>query len=200
MEVMDKASSPPGDVIKDSRILLRDVEWSTYVKLRDASEDRHLRMTYLQGALEIMSPGRRHEVSAKQIARLLEMFCLERAIPLYGYRSETFRRKRGGRGLEPDECYARDRNKAIPDVAIEVVVSAPLLNKLDVYRGLGVREVWIFRAGAFAIHRLRRDRYVVVEESLVFPELDLRRLAHYARKSDQNAAVLAFCGDLRRED
>lgn len=105
MEAMDRASSPPGyAVIEDSRILLRDVAWSTYLKLRDAPEDRHLRMTYLQGALEIMSPGMRHEVLAVQIARLLELFCHVRGIDLYGFGSMTCRRENRARGLEPDRC------------------------------------------------------------------------------------------------
>src|SRR6185312_12280694 len=112
------------------------VEWSTYVKLRDASEDSHLRMTYLQGELEIMSPGKRHEVTAKQIARLLELFCHIRRIPLFGFRQMTYRAKRRKRGLEPDECYTRGRTKKYPDVAIEVIVTSPLLDKLEVYRGL----------------------------------------------------------------
>ena len=161
MEAMDEPSfSSVQPVTEDSRILLRDVEWSTYVKLRDASEDSHLRMTYLQRALEIMSPGRRHEVSARMVARLLELFCLEREIPLYAYGNETYREEARERGLEPDGCYARDCDKPRPDVAIEVVVSSPLLDKLEVYRGLEIGEVWVFRAGKFTIHRLRGDPYV----------------------------------------
>lgn len=201
MEAMDDTSLLPAgwtSVTEDSRILLHDVAWSTYVMLRDADEDRHLRMTYLQGALEIMSPGRRHEVSTKLIARLLELFCLERGIPLCGYRSETYRKRKRKRGLEPDECYARDRDKKLPDLAIEVIASAPLLDKLEVYRGLGILEVWVFRSGAFTIHRLRDDRYVKVAVSSVFPEVDLARIAHYATQPDQHAALVAFRDELRR--
>jgi Uma2 family endonuclease len=199
MEAMDEASLPPAQpVTGESRILLRRVAWSTYVMLRDEPADMHLRMTYLQGALEIMSPGRRHEVSSKLIARLLELFCLERNIPLYGYRSETYRKKRKKRGLEPDECYARDHDKVTPDVAIEVIVTSPLLDKLEVYRGLGILEVWVFQAGAFTIHRLRGDRHVTIAASEVFPEVDLARLAHYAAQPDQHAALVAFRAELRR--
>ena len=66
-------------------------------------------MTYLEGSLEIMSPSRRHEVEKKQIARLLELFCLERDIPLYGYGSTTFRKEEHERGLEPDALRAQPR-------------------------------------------------------------------------------------------
>jgi len=199
MEAMDKASSPPDYAVSnDSRVLLHDVEWSTYVKLRDAYEDRHLRMTYLQGELEITSPGRQHAVSSTMIGRLLELFCLEREIPLYGY--ETYREEALERGLEPDECYARGIDKPRPDVAIEVIVSSPLLDKLEVYRGLEIPEVWVFQARRFTIHCLRGGRYVTIRSSEVFPEVDLSRIAHYVTQPDQNAAVVAFRDELRRAD
>lgn len=199
MEAMDNSSLLPArPVSDDTRILLRDVAWSTYVVLRDAPADMHLRMTYLQGALEIMSPGRRHAVSSRMIARLLELFCLERELPLYAYGNETYREEARERGLEPDECYARDFDKPRPDVAIEVVVSSPLLDKLEVYRGLEISEVWVFRAGLFTIHRLRGDQYVTIATSEVFPEVDLGRIAHYATQPDQHAAVVAFRDELRR--
>ena len=31
------------------------------------------------------------------------------------------------RGLEPDECYCRDRDREIPDIALEVVITAPAI-------------------------------------------------------------------------
>lgn len=199
MEAMDKASSPPDfAVIEDSRVLLRDVAWSTYVKLRDAPDDRHLRMTYLQGALEIMSPGLRHEVFAVQIARLLELFCHVRGIDLYGFGNMTCRRQDRERGLEPDRCYTRGRAKKYPDVAIEVVVSSPMLDKLEVYRGLGTREVWVFEDGKFTIHRLRGGRYVTIGASLVFPEVDLSRITHYASEWNQPQALRDYEAELCR--
>ena len=71
----------PGE---ERRVLLSRVPWSTYVVLRDSLDSSGVRMTYLQGQLEIMSPSREHEVEKTQIARLLELFCLERDIPLFG--------------------------------------------------------------------------------------------------------------------
>ncbi|MEO6772880.1 MAG: Uma2 family endonuclease [Kofleriaceae bacterium] len=198
---MDEASAPPSRsvaITDDSRILLRGVAWSTYVVLRDEPADMHLRMTYLQGELEIMSPGMRHEVFAVQIARLLELFCHVRGIDLYGFGGATYREKPRARGLEPDRCYARDRVKKYPDVALEVIVTSPLLDKLEVYRGLGILEVWVFEAGRFTIHRLRADRYVTIGASEVFPEVDLARIAHYAAQPNQPQALRDFEAELRR--
>ena len=43
-------------------MLLGGVPWSAYVVLRDSIESASVRMTYLDGALEIMSPSSKHEV------------------------------------------------------------------------------------------------------------------------------------------
>jgi len=184
----------PGD---EQRIVLYDVPWATYVMLRDSLDRPGIRMTYLEGVLEIMSPSREHELDKTLIARFLELFCLERDIPLFGYGSTTFRKEEAERGLEPDECYSREVDKLIPDLAIEVVKTHGTLDKLDVYRGLGIREVWIFEAGAFRILTLRGDHYEEIARSEVLPEVDLPRLASFAQRPDQHAALKAFRDELR---
>jgi Uma2 family endonuclease len=182
---------------EEQRVLLRNVPWATYVVLRDSVDSPGVRMTYLRGWLEIMSPSRAHEVTKKQIARLLELFCLERDIPLYGYGSTTFRKEEKERGLEPDECYCRGADRSVPDVALEVVATRGAIDKLDVYQGLGVREVWVFEDGSFQLFALRADGYTRIEESEVLPEVDLGRLAHYAKQEDQHAALKTFRDELR---
>jgi Uma2 family endonuclease len=155
-------------------------------------------MTYLRGSLEIMSPSRTHEVEKTQVARLLELYCLERDIPLYGYGSTTFRKEEKERGLEPDECYCRGADRPVPDIALEVVVTAPAIDKLEVYRGLGIPEVWMFRDGSFQLFALRGERYEPIERSEIFPEVDLERIAHFAMEADQHAALRAFRAELRQ--
>ncbi|MBL9025428.1 MAG: Uma2 family endonuclease [Myxococcales bacterium] len=182
---------------EEQRVLLHDVPWAAYVVLRDAIESSGVRMTYLEGKLEIMSPSRAHEVDKKQIARLLELFCLERDIPLFGYGSTTFRKEEGERGLEPDECYCRGADKPVPDLAIEVVKTRGSIDKLEVYRGLGVAEVWVFEGGAFQVLVLRGDRYERSPVSAVLPEVDLPMLASFAVRADQHAALRAFRDALR---
>jgi Uma2 family endonuclease len=182
---------------QEPRILLSGVPWATYVVLRDSIESASVRMTYLEGLLEIMSPSRGHEVGKKQIARLLELFCLERDIPLFGFGSTTFRKEEEKRGLEPDECYSRGEDKPIPDVALEVVATRGSIDKLEVYRGLGVPEVWVFEKAAFRVFALHAGRYEPIPRSEVLPEVDLGRVAHYACQEDQHAALKAFRDELR---
>jgi len=192
------AAAPVGAAVSEERrILLSNVPWFTYVVLRDSLDSSGVRMTYLKGSLEIMSPSRAHEVDKKQIARLFELFCLERDIPLYGYGSMTCRREEKQRGLEADECYCRDRDGEVPEVALEVIVTSPLIDTLEVYRGLGVREVWVYRNGRFEVHALRGERYERIATSEIFPEVDLAAIARYVAMPDQHAALRAFRDELR---
>jgi len=157
-------------------------------------------MTYMDGVLEIMSPSHAHEVYKTQIARFLVLFCWERNIPLVAYGSKTFRKEKHkkDRGLEPDECYCRGADRDVPDVALEVVVTRGAIDKLEIYRELGVREVWIFESGAFRVLALKDAMYKEIASSEVFPEIDLPRIAHYALEPDQLAAVEAFRDEMRK--
>ena len=181
----------------ERRVILWGVPWSTYVMLRDTVGGA-TRMTYLDGQLEIMSPSATHETTKTMVARLLELFCLERDIPLYGYGSTTFRSEAAKRGLEPDECYTRGVPSDTPSLAIEVIVSSGLLDKLEVYRGLAIGEIWLVEEGLITVQVLRDGRYVRASTSTIFPELDLARLVAYATASDQHRAVLDYRAELRR--
>ena len=59
----------------DRFVVVHGVSWEQYETLRAALDDiPGLRMTYLEGALEIMSPSSRHEHIKKMVARLVECF------------------------------------------------------------------------------------------------------------------------------
>ena len=46
------------------RLLLYDVPWERYGRLLRAFDDRHVRLTYDQGTLEIMTRSHKHEATA----------------------------------------------------------------------------------------------------------------------------------------
>lgn len=191
-------SFPTADPQDEQRIVLYGVPWEAYVSFRDALDRPGIRMTYLEGTLEIMSPSGTHEVSKSQIGRLLELFCLERGIPLYAYGSTTLRKKKKQRGLEADESYRRGEDGRVPHIALEVVVTRGAIDKLDVYRGLGVREVWVYEKGAFTVFVLHGDAYSPAERSEVLPEIDLLVLARHVAMPDQHAALLLYRDEIRK--
>src|SRR5580704_12864602 len=148
---------PPSSLQGEQRFLMHGVPWKTYVLLREALDVPGLRMTYFKGALELMSPSPEHERIKKMIARLVEMYAVEADTPLYAYGSTTFRRELKERGLEPDECYCVGADlERYPDIAIEVVVTSGGIEKLPIYEGLEVAEVWFWadEARAFQLYAL----------------------------------------------
>jgi Uma2 family endonuclease len=182
----------------EQRVLLSGVPWDTYVALRDAVDTPGVRMTYCEGVLEIMSPLPRHEDAKKTVARLIEIYALECDVPLYGYGSTTFRNAAKARGLEPDECYCvGHRLKDLPDIAIEVVLTSGGIEKLPVYAGLGVGEVWFWEDDAFHLYALRAGGYEAIGASEMLPDLDLDAVATFVRREDQHEAVRAFRDWLR---
>ncbi len=184
----------------DRRVLVHNVSWASYVAMSETlgQSGSHARLTYLEGALEIMTNSRDHEILKTLLARLLEAWADETGVELEGYGSMTFRKEAKERGLEPDECYCVGEMLEVPEIAIEVVVSSGLLDKLDVYAGLGVLEVWVFERSVLTVYRLEDGVYRSGPASGVLPNLDLAHLAAFVRvDAKQSAAVRAYRAELR---
>lgn len=194
--------APPPPEAPDQRIVLTGVTWAQYEAVRAALDDKAgLRMTYLAGELEIMSPSRRHEHLKTFIARLIEAYADQRRIELLGFGSETYRREAAERGLEPDECYCVGAEKDVPDIALEVITTSGGIDKLEVYRGLEVPEVWFWVDVRFAIYELVAGSYQPRERSRFLPALDLQRLAELVAttpRAQQAQAVWRFREELER--
>lgn len=182
-------------------MLVYNVSWSNYVLLSDTLTTPGLRMTYCEGALELMSPSREHETWKTTAARLVELYAFLRKLPLLGYGSTTFRREARERGAEPDECWRFGsimKDGELPDVVLEVIRSQPLLDKLRVYDGLEVPEVWLFRNGVFEVYRRRSEGgYDLRERSTFLPELDLGFVARFVTREDQDVALREFADAVR---
>lgn len=195
VEMVGARAILPGELAKnaDQRIILHDVDWWQYETLLAVRGDRAgVRMTYLRGELELMSPSSMHEVTKKLFARLLEAFAEERALDLNGYGSMTMRSAPKERGAEPDECYILGAPKEIADLAIEVIWTSGGIDKLDVYRSLGVREVWFWEKSKVRVHALRSDRYEEIPRSELLPDIDIDLLAGFIGRTDQTRAVREY--------
>jgi len=188
----------------ERRFVLYDVPWWTYVALRDAMDEHgRVKMTYLEGALELMSPSMLHEDAKTIIARLIEVWAMERNVDLRGFGGATFRREAKQRGLEPDECYKLGKleEDGVPDIAIEVIVTSPLLDKLAVYAGLGVAEVWVWgpESGKLVVHRLAGGKYSEAARSEILGDLDLAELSQFVRPGEsQTGLAKAYQATLRK--
>ncbi len=186
---------------EDHRVVLRGVTWADYQRLLEVRGDRSApRITYLEGVVEIMSPSRSHESIKSILGRLVEVFCLEVGIEFDTYGSWTLEDKEAERGAEPDECYvfgdAPDPDR--PDLAIEVVWTSGRIDKLEVYRKLGVKEVWYWRKGEIHPYVLRAGQYKRVARSKALPTLDLVELASFVEHGSTSRAIRAYRTALRK--
>lgn len=177
------------------------VDWQGYRQLLALRGERSVpRITYLKGVVELMSPSRYHELDKTRFARLLETWSEIAGVPLEGYGSWTLEDEKEDRAAEPDECYTVRRvvksDDERPDVAIEVVWTSGGINKLEVYRKLGVREVWFYERGKLRFFALRReggdDVYREIPRSEIVPELPIDVLLASMQEPDQTSAVRAL--------
>ncbi|MBI3181674.1 MAG: Uma2 family endonuclease [Myxococcales bacterium] len=155
-------------------------------------ERRAPRLAYLEGVLELMSPSKDHEQLKSWIGCLIEVWCLEQGVEFAKYGSWTLESKRAERGVEPDECYLFgevDPDAERPDLAIEVVWTSGGLNKREIYRKLGVRELWTWKRERFTICALRGDVYEEVPQSEVLPGIDLDELASFLDRPTTSQAI-----------
>ena len=192
-------AAPPAVRSEDQRVTLSDVSWADFELILSIRGDRAgVRMTYLNGVLELMSPSIDHEGIKTMIGRLVETYALERDVPLNGFGSWTLKNALRARGLEPDECYSVGAGRPTrPDLAIEVVWTSGGVDKLEVYRGLGVGEVWMWREGTIEVYVLAGETYERRERSVLFPDLDLAELARHIDVENQTEAIRRYRETLR---
>ncbi len=108
----------------------------------------------------------------------------EMEIDFEGFGSTTFKRVDKLAGLEPDDCFYIQNNVAMrgirkldmtidppPDLAIEVDVTSK--TKFDVYRVLGVPELWLYDQ-TLKIYILRDGEYIESELSPIFGDIPIR--------------------------
>jgi Uma2 family endonuclease len=197
-QTMQAANPIPASEIvgtADQRVVMHGVPWAHFEAILALRGDTSVpRLSYLRGALELMTPSRNHESIKTLLARMIEHYAMEAGIRLSGYGSWTLRSAPKERAIEPDECYVLGdpHLKNTPDLAIEVVWTSGGLDKLEVYRGLGVAEVWLWRDEAIRIYRLEGDQYVQMSRSELLPDLDIALLARLAGCEDQHQALIEF--------
>jgi Uma2 family endonuclease len=182
----------------EQRLRLSLVPWEAYVAFCDGLGERHIRMTYDQGEMEIMTVSRKHERNKKRLGRLVENLTEELDIDIAHGGSMTFRNEEMLRALEPDECYwiaheamVRDRDEIDldvdppPDVTLEIEISRSTLDRIGIYAVLGVPEVWRWDGETLSIHVLTpRGTYRASRRSKAFPFLPMDEFAVFLTRAD----------------
>lgn len=184
----------------EPRISLGNISWQQYETLvKTLSPCPILRLSYNTGHLEIMTNSSEHESIKSIIGRLLEIYALERDIDLYSYGSTTFHNQNTTRGLEADESYCLGERREVPDLAIEVIITSGGIDKLDIYKGLGVQEVWFWQENCFTLYQLidTTSGYQEIQRSQLLPDLDLDRLTQFIDPTQEPQMIRAYRQTLR---
>jgi Uma2 family endonuclease len=179
--------------IEPMRIILEGVPWAAYKALRDAPQNNHIRMTYLDGTLELMSPEYIHDKGADRLAELVRAVARTFDVTYLCAATTTLRRRRrgslSGEAREPDTSfYFRAHARRIapkrkidlkvdppPDLVVEVDNTSESEWKLPIYARFRVPEVWRFdvNAGTLWFGRLlARGTYKSIEQSVALPMLN----------------------------
>lgn len=170
----------------DQLVALEGIDWTGYSSILELRGARSLpKVVFLDGRLTLMSPSYIHERLKKLLGGFIELTLEGLGIRFVAAGSTTLRRERRKGGVEGDETYylkdlAALRVKARldlrvdppPDLAVEVVVSHDADDAVEVYRRLGVSEVWICSEERMSFLTLHDDgAYAVSETSLAIPGL-----------------------------
>jgi Uma2 family endonuclease len=184
--------------------VLRGISWKTYLKLRDNPENYHIRMSYLDGELILMSPELIHEDRAELLGLLIRGVTAGLGLEAKGIRTTTLRKgtsRKKGSGKEPDNAFYLGQNERRmrkmktlnlevdppPDLAIEVDHKADSKRALKLYARLGVPEVWRYDVKNHTLWfgRLDGPSYVEIERSVALPRLTPALVLHAMDVFDQ---------------
>lgn len=176
--------------------------WADFQRMLELRGERPVpRFAYLEGSLEIMSPSRSHEQIKSMLGCLIEAWCFEREVDISPYGSWLLESKVDARGIEPDECYVLgdDPDPAVPDLAIEVVWTSGGIDKLEIYRKLGVREVWYWKQEQLQLYALRQANYEPIAHSELLPGIDHELILSFVDVRPMTRAVRELRSALRGE-
>ncbi len=178
---------------------LYGISWEQF-KAIDAAlgESKGVKLSYLHGMLEIMSPiGPEDESVKSTLGLLLEAYMREKSIRFYRCGGFTIESPKTTSGT-PDESYAIGTQKKIPDIVIEVIITSGRLDKKELYKPKQVPEVWFWKKGQITLFHLEGQEYEPRERSEFLPDLDLSVLRRYLDYSDQYDAVTDLINAIRR--
>ena len=110
----------------ETRTVMHDIRWETYVDLADQRSGSVPRMTYDQGVLELMSPGMRHEGIGRFLGRMIETWTEVKGVEIQSVASTTFKRSDLSKGFEADESYyIRHADVVLGKEKIDLAVDPP---------------------------------------------------------------------------
>ncbi len=190
-------------------VVLHDISWKMYRRLRKMRANYRIRMTYDRGELEIMSPSPLHEKIGRLLANLIAVWQLELKIPIASCGEMTISRSALKRGFEPDHCYYVQHEPQMwdkmkinfkfdppPDLAIEVEVTRKLGKKAEIYAAFRVPELWCWREDSLKVFELSPEgKYAPRATSVCLPTFPIAKAEEVVRqlgRGHETDLILSF--------
>ena len=178
------------------RYVFSGLSWEQYETLLDNLGENRLRHTFVKGSLEVVTPSYGHEWSKSLLGDFVATLCRVLRLPRINAGSTTMKKQDWERGLEPDECFfighesvAAMRSKdefdadrdPPPDLVVEIDVTASSDDRIEIYRRMGVAEVWRSKNKVVTFLGLTKNgRYRKIKHSHHFPFLTSEELTRFA--------------------
>lgn len=139
------------------------------------------RVSYIEGEITLVSPGRKHENTKELTGILIVAFCDFTEINYYCHGSTTLKNPPLA-GKEPDISYAIAIEKNAPDIAVEVNYSSGSIRSLEIYKNLGTKEVWMWdKSDKLTFYILEDGQYTEYKQSLILPSLRAEIIEKYVK-------------------
>lgn len=183
-QTIEQAPANDSDILQLPFVTLHNVTWQTYqALLSDMGEHRSARLAYDHGTLEIKMPSKLHELLNRLLERIIVTLTEELEMEVLSFGSTTFDNEELKQGVEPDSCFYIQNASRVnpeddsppqdfpPDLVVEVDITSSSKSRLNIYRVMGVAEVWRYKHNELVILQLQEGKYVECESSSVFPIL-----------------------------
>ena len=177
----------------DRPLLFPGLTWEQFKTLEPMLDLPGVRLSFLDGILEIQKmPGRKHETAKERIGALLETYLLKAGFDYTPTGSLTL--ENGSRLVkcEADKSYELGTDRERPDLASEVVVTSSGIDKLEAYKRLQIPEVWFWENSRLSLYALRQQAYEEIASSQLLPELGIGLLVRCVNMPSHVEAIKEF--------
>ncbi|MFM9963336.1 MAG: Uma2 family endonuclease [Planctomycetaceae bacterium] len=193
----------------DQHLTLWDVDWDAYKQIAEGLTGRHVRLTYENGRLDLMTISSKHGILCRLFTALIRVLAEELDVPILACGDMTCENEPALKALEPDECFYIQNELLVrgkddldltvdppPDLAVEIELSRARPNRMSIYARLRVPEVWRYKGKTLTCSLLTETgHYTESDFSRAFPQLPLSELLRFVERrtqTDENSLVRSF--------
>ncbi|MEL6441610.1 MAG: Uma2 family endonuclease [Cyanobacteria bacterium J06621_8] len=150
---------------------ITNTTWAEYISLDFPSK----RVSFRNGVITIVSPGRNHELIGDYIRLIILAYCRNFNISVFTFNQTTLKEE-GKEGKEPDVAYCFEIDKDKPDLAVEINLTSGSIDDLTKYQYLKIAEVWLWEDNKIRFFGYGKSGYLELNISNYLPNLNSERV------------------------